>query len=64
MATSSMLPKRMGRPPTGGPVKRSINVMLDLRVAEGLRAYGQGNMSVGTALAAEKAGKTSGFLSE
>jgi hypothetical protein len=53
-----MPPKRMGRPPTGGPVKRPINVMLDLRVAEGLRAYGHGNMSVGVALASEKAGKT------
>jgi hypothetical protein len=51
--------KRMGRPPTGGPLKRPINVMLDLRVAEGLRAYGHGNMSVGVALAAEKAAKTS-----
>jgi hypothetical protein len=52
-----MPPKRMGRPPTGGPLKRPINVMLDLRVAEGLRTSGHGNMSVGVALAAEKAGK-------
>jgi|GEM_PF-4490267 len=53
-----MPPKLMGRPPTGGPVKRIINVRLDLRVAEGLRAHGHGNMPVGVALAAEKAGKT------
>ena len=33
--------------------------MLDLCVAEGLRAYGHGNLSVGVALAAEKAAKTS-----
>jgi len=47
----------MGRPPTGGPLKRPINVVLDLREAEGLRACGHGNMSVGVALAAEEAGK-------
>ena len=48
-------PKRMGRPPTGGPLKRPINVMLDSRVAEGLRVYGDDNLSKGVELAAKNA---------
>lgn len=38
-------PKRLGRPSSDGPVKRPFNVMLDSRVADGLRAYGDGNLS-------------------
>ena len=55
MKTQLNSPKRMGRPPTDGPIKRPFNVMLDPRVAEGLRAYGDDNLSIGVALAAAKA---------
>jgi hypothetical protein len=59
MKAPPIVPKRLGRPPTGGPLKRPVNVMLDSRVAEGLRAYGDGNLSAGVALAAEKAAQLS-----
>jgi hypothetical protein len=52
--------KRMGRPPTGQPTKRPVSVMLDVRVAEALRAYGDGNLSVGVALVASKARRAGG----
>jgi hypothetical protein len=61
MKTQLTSPKRMGRPPTDGPIKRPFNVMLDPRVAEGLRAYGDDNLSIGVALAAAKAAERAGM---
>ena len=61
MKTQLTSPKRMGRPPTDGPIKRPFNVMLDPRVAEGLRAYGDDNLSIGVALAAAKAAARAGM---
>ena len=52
--------KRLGRPRTGRPIKRPINVMLDQRVAEGLRAYGDDNLSLGVARAATAAAERAG----
>lgn len=60
MATPSTAAKRLGRPPTGRPVKRPINVMLDERIAEGLRVYGDDNLSVGVARAAAAAAERGG----
>jgi len=60
MKTASSPRKRLGRPPTNRPLKRPVNVMLDPRVAEGLRAYGAGNLSGGVALAAQNAGERVG----
>jgi uncharacterized protein (DUF4415 family) len=61
MKTQLTSPKRKGRPPTDGPIKRPFNVMLDPRVAEGLRAYGDDNLSIGVALAAAKAAERAGM---
>ena len=55
MHTPPIAAKRRGRPPTGRPVKRPVQVMLDERVAEALRVYGDDNLSIGVALAAAKA---------
>jgi hypothetical protein len=52
--------KCVGRPPTGRPIKRPINVMFDERVAEGLRAYGDDNLSVGVARAAAATAERAG----
>jgi uncharacterized protein (DUF4415 family) len=50
----------MGRPPTGRPIKRPINVMLDERIADALRTYGDDNLSAGVARAAAAAAERGG----
>lgn len=45
----------MGRPRAKGPVKRPLNVTLDSRVIDGLRGFGDGNVSAGLALAVKQA---------
>ncbi len=60
MKTAPTATKRMGRPPTGRPIKLPITVMFDERVAEGLRAYGGDNLSVGVARAAAAAAERAG----
>ena len=60
--TSQLTPrKRAGRPPTDGPIKQPISVTLDSRVAEGLRKYGDNNLSNGVGLAVAEATDRAGL---